>query len=73
MNEKRKCINSAGRQVIRGLTHGRAIIHELYSTTLRLFKPDGTHLTLIGNAIVLDTFKEYLKIFPYRWSNCLQC
>ena len=28
-----------------------------------LFKNDGTHLTLIGNAIFLNTFKEALNIF----------
>ena len=63
MNDKRRRINRAGRQAVRGLSHGRAIIHELDPTTPGLFKNDGTHLTLIGNAIFLNTFKEALKIF----------
>ncbi|MEW8545795.1 MAG: hypothetical protein AB2693_19915 [Candidatus Thiodiazotropha sp.] len=63
MNEKRKRINRAGRQVIHDLTYGRAIIHELDATTPGLFKPDGVHLTLIGNAIFLNTFKEALRFF----------
>ena len=50
MNDKKKRINRAGRQIVRGLFHGRAIIHELDSNTSGLFKPDGTHLTLTGNA-----------------------
>ena len=60
---KRKRINHAGRQAVRGLSHGRAIIHELDPTTPGLYKNDGTHLTLIGNAIFLNTFKEALNIF----------
>ena len=65
MNDKRKRFNRAGRQAVRGLSHGRAIIHELDPTTPGLFKndDDNTHLTLIGNAIFLNTFKEALKIF----------
>lgn len=63
MDNKRKRINRAGRQVVRGLAHGRAIIHELDTEVPGLFKPDGVHLTLIGNAIFLNTFKEALNIF----------
>ena len=63
MNEKRKPIYRAGRQAVRGLSYGGAIIHELDPPTPGLFKNDGTHLTLIGNAIFLNTFKEALNIF----------
>ena len=63
MNEKRKLINRTGCQVVRELIHGKAIIHEIDTITSGLFKPDGVHLTLIGNAIFLITFKEALSLF----------
>ena len=63
INEKRKRINRADRQVVRELIHGKAIIHEIDTITSGLFKPDGVHLTLIGNAIFLNTFKEALSLF----------
>ena len=72
MNEKRRRINPAGRQVVRGLTHGRAIIHDVNPATPEVFKLDGTHLTLVGNAVSLSTFKEAFEHFSTRLcSHCL--
>ena len=66
MNDKRKPINRAGRQAVRGLSHGRAIIHELDPTTPGLFKNDGTHLTLIGNAIFFKHIQRGFENFSHR-------
>lgn len=63
IDEKRKRINRAGRQVVRDLVCGRAIMHEIDTLTPGLLKPDGVHLTLIGNAIFLNTFEEAVNTF----------
>ena len=59
---KRKRINRAGRQATRQVMHGKAIIHEI-DTTPGLHKPDGVHLTPIGNSIFLHTMQEALSMF----------
>ena len=63
INEKRKSINRAGRQVVRSLNHGRYIIHEIETETPGLFLRDGTHLTNIGNDIFLITLQEAIRLF----------
>lgn len=63
INEKRKRVNRAGRQVIRGLQQGRYIIHEIETITTGLFHEDGTHLTRVGNAIFLTALLEACRIF----------
>ena len=69
LDNKRKRINRAGRQITRTLPHGYSIIHELDSSTSGLFKTDGVHLTLIGNAIFLNTFEEALVAFSSHPDN----
>lgn len=63
MNEKRKRINRAGHQVVRNFDLGRYIIHEIETVTLGLFQEDGTHLTQIGNAILLTALQEAIRLF----------
>ena len=62
MDQKRKRINRAGRQVTKQLNNGKAIIHEI-DTTPGLHKSDGVHLSRIGNAIFLNTMEEALMSF----------
>lgn len=62
LDNKRKRINRAGRLVTKELPHGRSIRHSI-DTTPGLLKEDGVHLTLIGNAIFLDTLQEALHTF----------
>ena len=63
LDQKRKRINRAGRQVIRQLANGKYIVHEIDTVTPGLFRPDGVHLTLIGNSIFLNTMQEALLSF----------
>ncbi|MCG8045583.1 MAG: SGNH/GDSL hydrolase family protein [Candidatus Thiodiazotropha endolucinida] len=62
MNLKRKQVNRLGRGVAIGFG-GKGIHHELDFSTTGLFRSDGVHLTLIGNAILLNTFEEAMDIF----------
>ena len=63
MNNKRKRINRAERQVAKNLLQGTSIIHEIDITTNGLYKSDRVHLTGIGNDIFLNTFPEALAAF----------
>ena len=63
MNEKRKYINRAGRQVVQSMNRGRYIIHEIETETPGLFLHDGTHLTNIVNDIFLNTLQEAITLF----------
>ena len=63
MNNKRKRINRAGRQAVTSFPTGRYICHEIDPQIHGLLKPDGTHLTKIGNSIFLLTFQEALRLF----------
>lgn len=60
---KRKRVNRLGRQVVRESPNGRAIVSDSDLFTSGLFKPDGVHLTDIGNDILLNTFQEALLAF----------
>ena len=65
IDEKRKRVNRAGRQIIRNLNMGRSIIHEIETKTNGLFLADGVHLSPIGNDIFLNTISEGILSF-YR-------
>ncbi|MCG8113656.1 MAG: SGNH/GDSL hydrolase family protein [Candidatus Thiodiazotropha taylori] len=62
LDQKRKRINRASHQIVRNFTFGKVIVHEI-DTTPGLFKPDGVHLSYIGNAIFLNTIQEALLTF----------
>ena len=63
INNKRKRINRAGRQAVNDIINGRSIVHEIDLVTPGLFKADGCHLTLVGNAIFLNTLEEAVSAF----------
>lgn len=60
---KRKRLNRLGRQVVKEAPNGRVIISDIDLFTQGLFKSDGTHLSAIGNDILLNTFQEALRLF----------
>ena len=43
--------------------YGRVIISDIDLFTHGLFKPDGTHLSAIGNDILLVSFQEAFRLF----------
>ena len=63
INNKRKRINRAGRQAVNDIINGRSIVHKIDLVTPGLFKADGCHLTLVGNAIFLNTLEEAVSAF----------
>lgn len=62
IEQKRKRVNRLGTQVALRFG-GRAIHHALDFSTHGLFNSDKAHLSLIGNAIFLNTFEEALEVF----------
>lgn len=56
---KRKRLNRLGRQT----PNGKVIISDIDLFTLGLFKPDSTHLSDIGNDILLNTYQEAMRSF----------
>ena len=60
---KRKRLNRLGRQVVLEAPNGRVIISDIDLFTHGLFKPDGTHLSAIGNDILLVSFQEAFRLF----------
>ena len=63
MNNKRKRINRVGRQIVRNLSKGRAIIHEIDEKISSLISHDGVHLAPVGNDIFLNTMSEGVSSF----------
>ena len=59
MNNKRKRITRAGRQIVRNLLKGRAIIHEIDTKTSGLISYGGVHLA----PIFLNTLSEGVSSF----------
>ena len=60
---KRKRLNRLGWQVVQETPNGRVIISDIDLFTHGFFKPDGTHLSAIGNDILLNSFQDALLLF----------
>ena len=63
MDLKRKRVNRAGCTAIHNNVLGRFIIHDIDRETEGFYAPDGTHLSPVGNQMLIYTFKNAILTF----------